>query len=96
MGAAVDAAGKATGAFTYGLMGTTGWFLNGAVGDVAVLVLFFFMMVFMDTTATIPDGRYGGTLVMEKFLFVRLLGRIAVLLVRQLGLGRRFARAGRY
>jgi Amt family ammonium transporter len=56
IGAAVDAAGKATGAFTYGLMGTTGWFLNGAVGDVSVLVLFFFMMVFMDTTATIPTG----------------------------------------
>jgi Amt family ammonium transporter len=37
-------------------MGTTGWFLNGAVGDVSVLVLFFFMMVFMDTTATIPTG----------------------------------------
>ena len=31
MGAAVDAAGKATGAFTYGIIGTTGWFLNGAV-----------------------------------------------------------------
>ena len=56
LGAAVDAAGKATGAFTYGLFGTTGWFLNGAVNDVAVMVLFFFMMVFMDTTATIPTG----------------------------------------
>ena len=42
LGAAVDAAGKATGAFTYGLLGTK--------------VLFFFMMVFMDTTATIPTG----------------------------------------
>jgi Amt family ammonium transporter len=56
LSAAVDAAGKATGAFTYGLLGTKGFFLNGAVGDVAVLVLFFFMMVFMDTTATIPTG----------------------------------------
>ncbi len=56
LGAAVDAAGKATGAFTYGIIGTTGWFLNGAVNDVAVMVLFFFMMVFMDTTATIPTG----------------------------------------
>src|SRR6266481_1810070 len=56
LGAAVDAAGKATGAFTYGLIGTTGWFLNGAVNDVGVMVLFFFMMVFMDTTATIPTG----------------------------------------
>jgi len=56
LGAAVDAAGKATGAFTYGIIGTTGWFLTGAANDVAVLVLFFFMMVFMDTTATIPTG----------------------------------------
>ncbi len=56
LGAAVDAAGKATGAFTYGLFGTKGFFLSSVVGDVAVLVLFFFMMVFMDTTATIPTG----------------------------------------
>ena len=56
LGAAVDAAGKATGAFTYGLIGTTGWFLAGIANDVAVMVLFFFMMVFMDTTATIPTG----------------------------------------
>lgn len=56
LGAAVDAAGKATGAFTYGLMGTKGFFLSSAVGDVSVMALFFFMMVFMDTTATIPTG----------------------------------------
>jgi Amt family ammonium transporter len=56
LGAAVDAAGKATGAFTYGLLGTKGFFLSSVVGDVSVLVLFFFMMVFMDTTATIPTG----------------------------------------
>jgi ammonium transporter, Amt family len=56
LGAAVDAAGKATGAFTYGVIGTTGWFLTGVANDVAVMVLFFFMMVFMDTTATIPTG----------------------------------------
>src|SRR5262245_6169705 len=56
LGAAVDAAGKATGAFTYGLIGLKGWFLNSNVGDTGVMVLFFFMMVFMDTTATIPTG----------------------------------------
>lgn len=56
LGAAVDAAGKATGAFTYGIIGTTGWFLSGVANDAAVMVLFFFMMVFMDTTATIPTG----------------------------------------
>ncbi|HEY2385984.1 MAG TPA: ammonium transporter [Candidatus Binatia bacterium] len=56
IGAATDAAGAATGAFTYGLMGTKGFFLTGAVNDTGVMVLFFFMMVFMDTTATIPTG----------------------------------------
>jgi ammonium transporter, Amt family len=42
-------------AFQYGLMGTKGFFLNG-VQDVSCMALFFFMMVFMDTTATIPTG----------------------------------------
>ena len=40
----------------YGIMGTKGFFLGGSVCDTAVLSLFFFMMVFMDTTATIPTG----------------------------------------
>jgi Amt family ammonium transporter len=56
LGAAVDAAGNATGAYTYGLLGTKGFFLTGIVGDVSVMAFFFFMMVFMDTTATIPTG----------------------------------------
>ena len=46
---------KPTGVFKYGLLGTKGFFLNG-VDDVSVMALFFFMMVFMDTTATIPTG----------------------------------------
>jgi len=42
---------------TYGLMGTKGFFLQGFGGDdVSIMALFFFMMVFMDTTATIPTG----------------------------------------
>ncbi len=41
--------------FKYGLLGTKGFFLSG-VEDVSVMALFFFMMVFMDTTATIPTG----------------------------------------
>jgi Amt family ammonium transporter len=56
LGAATDAAGNATGVFTYGIMGLKGFFLGGSVGDVSVMALFFFMMVFMDTTATIPTG----------------------------------------
>src|SRR5262245_27943853 len=39
----------------YNLLGTKGWFLSG-VSDTGVMALFFFMMVFMDTTATIPTG----------------------------------------
>ncbi len=41
--------------FKFGLLGTKGFCLSG-VDDVSVLALFFFMMVFMDTTATIPTG----------------------------------------
>src|SRR5512143_1594111 len=40
----------------YNLLGTKGFFLGSAVGDTGVMALFFFMMVFMDTTATIPTG----------------------------------------
>jgi Amt family ammonium transporter len=40
----------------YGVLGTKGFFLGSGVADTAVLGLFFFMMVFMDTTATIPTG----------------------------------------
>ena len=39
----------------YGICGTKGFFLAG-LDDTAVMALFFFMMVFMDTTATIPTG----------------------------------------
>src|SRR5581483_1851865 len=56
LGAVTDAAGNATGAFKYGILGLKGFFLGSSVGDVGVMVLFFFMMVFMDTTATIPTG----------------------------------------
>ena len=41
--------------FKYGIIGTKGWCLSG-VEDVSVLALFFFQMVFFDTTATIPTG----------------------------------------
>lgn len=47
--------GQATGAYKYGLLGTAGFGLTG-IEDVSVMAFFFFMMVFMDTTATIPTG----------------------------------------
>jgi len=40
----------------WGLLGTTGFFLSGNGYDASVIVLFLFMMVFMDTTATIVTG----------------------------------------
>jgi Amt family ammonium transporter len=54
-GLGIGAATDGSGAFTYGLLGAKGFFLAG-VDDVSVMALFFFMMVFMDTTATIPTG----------------------------------------
>ena len=50
-----DDKGNATGAYKYGIIGTKAFFLSG-VEDMSVMALFFFMMVFMDTTATIPTG----------------------------------------
>ena len=41
--------------FDYGLIGLKGFFLGG-LDDAGVLALFFFMMVFMNTAATIPTG----------------------------------------
>jgi Amt family ammonium transporter len=40
----------------WGLLGLKGFFLSGAGYDAAAIVLFLFMMVFMDTTATIVTG----------------------------------------
>jgi Amt family ammonium transporter len=40
----------------WGLIGNTGYFLSGNGYDAAAIVLFLFMMVFMDTTATIVTG----------------------------------------
>jgi Amt family ammonium transporter len=51
----LSVADATAGSYNYGLIGLKGFFLNG-VDDVGVMALFFFMMVFMDTTATIPTG----------------------------------------
>src|SRR5437879_5768184 len=40
----------------WGLFGTKGFFLSGDTYDVAVMVLFLFQMVFMDTATTIVTG----------------------------------------
>ncbi len=41
---------------TFEVLGTRGFFLGPSVYDVGVFTLFLFMMVFMDTTVTIPTG----------------------------------------
>ena len=41
---------------TFGLFGTTGFFLSGSAYDAVIFSMFLFQMVFMDTTATIPTG----------------------------------------
>ena len=41
---------------SFGILGHKGFFLGSDVFDTAVMVLFLFQMVFMDTTATIPTG----------------------------------------
>src|SRR5213079_489136 len=40
----------------WNIIGKTGFFLSGKNYDGAAVVWFLFMMVFMDTTATIPTG----------------------------------------
>jgi len=48
--------GAVNGDHGWGILGTTGFFLSGGSYDAAAIVLFLFMMVFMDTTATIVTG----------------------------------------
>src|SRR6478752_4312896 len=48
--------GAVNGDHGWGLLGTTGFFLSGNGYDAGAVVLFLFMMVFMDTTATIVTG----------------------------------------
>ena len=40
----------------WNFLGTKGYFLTGSYYDASVFAIFFFQMVFMDTTATIPTG----------------------------------------
>ena len=74
LGAAVDAAGKATGAFTYGIIGTERLVLDRrgerCVGDSAVFLHDGFHGYDRDDT----DRRHGRTLGMEELLYLRLCG----------------------
>jgi Amt family ammonium transporter len=57
-----------------GLWGTKGFFLTGVSYDAAILALFLFQMVFMDTTATIPTGSMAERWNFKSFV-VELLGK---------------------
>jgi Amt family ammonium transporter len=48
--------GLASVAQDWGVIGFKGFFLSGNNYDVAIIAMFFFQLVFMDTTATIPTG----------------------------------------
>ena len=56
----VDDAGKATGGYAYGLVGTKGFFLSGMEESTRpgrrALAFFFFMMALIDKAALIPAG----------------------------------------
>jgi Amt family ammonium transporter len=61
----------------WGLFGTTGFFLSGGAYDASVIVLFLFMMVFMDTTATIVTGACAERWSFKSFfLFSILIGAV--------------------
>jgi len=53
----------------WGIMGKTGFFLTGAAYDAQAIVWFLFMMVFMDTTATIPTGALAERWSLKSFFF---------------------------
>ncbi len=55
IGPTVDAAGDPTGGYTWGLLGTKGFFLRG-VHDASVFSLFTMMLPFLITALTIPGG----------------------------------------
>jgi len=58
---------------SFGLFGGTGFFLTGTSYDVAVITLFLFQMVFMDTTATIPTGALAERWKYSSFMIYGLL-----------------------
>jgi Amt family ammonium transporter len=57
----------------WGLLGATGFFLTGSGYDGAAIVLFLFMMVFMDTTATIVTGACAERWTFKSFFLYSIL-----------------------
>ncbi len=65
--------GAVNGDHGWGILGLTGFFLSGTSYDAAVIVLFLFMMVFMDTTATIVTGACAERWSMKSFFIFSIL-----------------------
>jgi Amt family ammonium transporter len=65
--------GSVNGDHGWGLLGTTGFFLSGNGYDAGAIVLFLFMMVFMDTTATIVTGACAERWSFKSFFLFSLL-----------------------
>jgi Amt family ammonium transporter len=57
----------------FGLFGAKGFFLTGSSYDAAIAVYFLFMMVFMDTAATIPTGALAERWKFSSFFLFSLL-----------------------
>jgi len=57
----------------WGLFGTTGFFLSGAGYDSAVIVLFLFMMVFMDTPPTLLHNLEHNHVLHENIVFLSIV-----------------------
>lgn len=57
----------------FGLFGAKGFFLSGTSYDAAIAVYFLFMMVFMDTAATIPTGALAERWKFSSFFIFSLL-----------------------
>ena len=95
LGAAVDAAGNATGVFTYGLIGLKGFFLSPARRRRLRARALLLHDGVHGHHRDHPDRRDGRALGVEELLPLRAVGRAAVLPLRELGLGRRLPGAGR-
>lgn len=65
----------------FGLLGLKGFFLSPSVFDTAVMTLFLFQMVFMDTTATIPTGAMAERWNFKHFIVYGVCGAWGVLSV---------------
>ena len=76
----------------FGILGGSGFMLNGLSLSTGILAFFMFQMVFMDTAATIPTGSMAERLKFIGFVLMGFMGSDVHLSARRrLGVGRRLA-----